>query len=317
MTRVLIVLTLPEAIRNRYRDAIAAVSRDLRVDIVDHHGKADPFLAETEVLVTFGPMMHDRVFKNAPKLKWVQALGSGVDGIADQPSLAPNVIVTNIRGIHGAPVAEAALASMLALARDIPRCVRAQGRRQWERRPSRTLDGKTVVIVGVGHIAEALAPRCAAMGMRVVGVSSTAREAPGFERIEPRARLLDAVAAADHLVLLAPYTADTHHLIDTRTIDAMKPSAYLINLARGGIVDEQALLEALLHNRIAGAALDVFATEPLPPNHPFWDLENVLVTPHLGGFFDEYPDRALPVIEENLRRFLNRDAAGMINLIQR
>lgn len=316
MPNVLIVLTLPEAIRNRYRDRIAAVSRDLRVDVVDHHSKVDAFIGDAEILVTFGPMMTDRVFKLANKLKWVQALGSGVDGVTDQPSLPEGVVVTNIKGIHGAPVAEAALGAMLGLARDAPRAMRAQQKHAWERAPARTLDGKTCVIVGVGLISEALAPRCKALGMKVIGVSSTPRDLPGFDSVAPRERLLDAVAQADHLVLLASHNQRTHHLIDTRAIAAMKPTAYLVNLARGGVVDEAALIEALENRRIAGAALDVFATEPLPPNSALWDMDNVVVTPHLGGFFDEYPDYALPVIEENLRKYLSGDRAGMINLVQ-
>ena len=315
MTNVLVVLTLPEAIRNRYRDRIAAVSPKLRVNAVDHHSKVDAFIGDAEVLVTFGPMMHNRVFTKASHLKWVQALGSGVDGIVDQPALPKGTLITNIKGIHGAPVAEAALASMLALSRDIPRSLRAQRDHRWERWPSRTLDGKTCVIVGVGLIAEALAPRCKALGMKVIGVSTTPREAPGFDRIEPRTRLQESIAEADHLVLLLPHTPETNEIIDTRMIAAMKPTAYLINIARGGVVDERALIEALENQRIAGAALDVFATEPLPPNHPFWDMENVIATPHLGGFFEEYPDYALPVIEENLRRWLAGDHKHLLNLV--
>lgn len=315
MTNVLVVLALPEAIRNRYRDRIAAVSPDLHVDAVDHHSKVDAFIGEAEVLVTFGPMMNNRVFTMASRLKWVQALGSGVDGIVDQPALPPQTRVTNIKGIHGAPVAEAALASMLALSRDLPRSLRMQKEHRWERWPARTLDGKTCVIVGVGLIAEALAPRCKALGMNVIGVSTTPRETPGFDRMEPRTRLIETIAEADHLVLLLPHTPETNEIIDTRAIAAMKPGACLINLARGGVVDERALIEALDNKRLAGAALDVFATEPLPPNHPFWDMENVIVTPHLGGFFEEYPDYALPVIEENFRRWLAGDHNNLINLV--
>ena len=316
MPNVLLVLTLPEAIRNRYRDRIAAVSDDLTVDVVDHHSKVDGYIANADILVTFGPMMSDRVFADAKRLKWVQALGSGVDGITDQPSLPSGVIVTNIRGIHGAPVAEAALAAMLALARDLPRALRAQRKHAWERAPARTLDGKTVVIVGVGLISEALAPRCKALGMQVVGVSSTPRDIPGFDRILLRDALLEGVAEADHLVLLAPHTPETHHMIDARVIATMKPTSFLINLARGGVVDETALVDALRRGRIAGAALDVFTTEPLPSDNPLWDMDNVIITPHLGGFFDEYPDYALPVIEHNLRSYLAGDRADMINLVQ-
>lgn len=316
MTNVLIVLTLPEAIRNRYRDRIAAISPALRVDVVDHHTRVDPLMRDAEILVTFGPMMSSSVFKQADNLKWVQALGSGVDGIVDQPALPPGTIVTNIKGIHGAPVAEAALMAMLALARDLPRSLRLQKEHRWERLPARTLDGKTCVIVGVGLIAEALAPRCKALGMKVIGVSATTRDVPGFDRMEPRTRLLETIAEADHLVLLLPHTPETNELIDTRAIAAMKPTCCLTNLARGGVVDERALVEALENKRLAGAALDVFATEPLPPNHPFWNMDNVIVTPHLGGFFEEYPDYALPVIEENFRRWLAGERKNLINLVQ-
>jgi len=118
-------------------------------------------------------------------------------------------------------------------------------------------------------------------------------------------------------VLLAPLSEETRGIVNAQVLSAMKPGAFLVNLARGGVVDEVALLEALKSNRIAGAALDVFATEPLPRDSPFWELPNVLVTPHAGGFFDDYPKHALPVIEENLRRFLAGDTTNMLNLVKR
>ena len=121
----------------------------------------------------------------------------------------------------------------------------------------------------------------------------------------------------DFLVLLTPLSADTRGIVNTEVLSAMKPSAFLVNLARGGVVDEAALLHSLNINQIAGAALDVFATEPLPADSPFWERPNVLITPHAGGFFDRYPEHALPVIEENLRRFLAGDTANMLNLVKR
>ena len=126
MTNVLLVLTMPEPIRNRYRNAMANVSPQLKVNVADRHENVDPWIGEADILVTFGPMMSDHVFQKGKRLQWVQALGSGVDGITDQPSLRGDVIVTNVRGIHGAPVAEAAIASMLALARHMPQCFRQQ-----------------------------------------------------------------------------------------------------------------------------------------------------------------------------------------------
>ena len=315
MTNVLVALTLPPPIRERYANHLRARFSALRVDLVDHHEKVDPFIEDAEVLVTFGPMMADHVFAKARKLKWVQALGSGVDGIADQPSFRAGTLLTNMRGIHGAPVAEAAIAAMLALARDMPRSVRNQDAHRWERWPSRVLAGKTVVIVGVGLIALALAPLCKAFGMTVVGVTGAPRSAPGFDSMEPTAKMHEALARADHVVLLAPHTPKNHRMIDAAALAAMKPGVLFTNLARGGVVDEDALIKALRDGHVAAAALDVFDAEPLPAGHPLYDMKNVLVTAHLGGFFVEYPDLALPTVEENMRRYLAGDFANMINLV--
>ena len=316
MTNVLVTLTLPRPIRERYADHLRKRFPSIKVDLVDHHEKVDPFIEHADALVTFGPMMADHVFAKAKNLKWTQALGSGVDGIADQKSFRRETILTNIRGIHGAPVAEAAIASMLALARDLPRSVRNQDRKVWDRWPSRVLEGKTAVIVGVGLIAEALAPMCKAFGMTVIGVTSAARELPGFDSMRPTEALRDALGVADHVILLAPHTPKNHRMIDADAFAAMKRGAFFINLARGGVVDESALIDALTRGQVAAAALDVFDEEPLPADHPFFDMKNVLVTAHLGGFFVEYPDRALPTVEENMRRFLAGDFANMINIVK-
>lgn len=317
MTRLLILLTLPEKVRMQYRDGIQAKFPDLAIDMVDHHSKVDPHIGAADVLVTFGPMMADHVLEKARNLKWIQALGTGVDGIVDRPSLRKETIVTNLHGVHGAPVSEAAFMSMLALSRGLPRALRNQASGKWERFPARLLKDKTVGIFGIGVIAEELAPKCKAFGMRVVGISSARREVPGFDRVFGRDQLIEAVRDLDYLVLLTPYTPDTRNIVGAKVLAAMKPGAYLVNLARGGVVDEAALIDALRHKRIAGAALDVFAEEPLPKNHPFWGMEEVIVTTHQGGFCDVYVDFALPVIEQNLRKFLAGDAGGMINLVKR
>jgi phosphoglycerate dehydrogenase-like enzyme len=317
MTRVLVLLTLPKEVRDVYESRLAARFPELKVDVVDHFSKAPPFMPTTDVLISFGPMLKDEVFRDAKKLKWVQALGTGVDGVIDQPSLRPDVTITNIRGIHGAPVSEAAILSMLALCRGFPDTVRNQDRQSWTRWPPRLLDGKTVGIFGIGLIAEALAPRCKALGMRVVGFGSTRREVAGFDRMHLRGEFLDVAPTLDFFVLLVPYAEDTHRLIGAREFAAMKKSGYFVNLARGGIVDEEALMAALEREEIAGAALDVFQTEPLPPEHPLWKTRNVIISPHLGGFCDVYAERALPTIEHNMTCFLRGDIDGMINLIRR
>jgi D-2-hydroxyacid dehydrogenase (NADP+) len=317
MARLLILLTLPPHVREQYRSRLAARFPGLGIDVVDHHSKAAAFIREADALLTFGPHMKDEVLHGADKLKWVQALGTGVDNLVDLPSLRPDVILTNIRGIHGAPVSEAALMMMLALARDFALSLRNQDRQIWDRWPARLLDGKTVGIFGVGLIAEVLAPKCKALGMTVVGFTSAKRDLPGFDRMHSRGELVDQAPTLDFLVLLAPYADEIRNLIDHKVFAAMKPTSYLVNLARGGIVDEDALLIALERGEIAGAALDVFQEEPLPRGHPLWSAKNVLITAHLGGFSDVYAQRALPTVEHNMACFLKGEYDRMINVVKR
>ncbi|HEY2531118.1 MAG TPA: D-2-hydroxyacid dehydrogenase [Xanthobacteraceae bacterium] len=315
MTNLLILLTLPEAIRNQYRDRLQARFPELTINTVDHHSEVGPYIATADILLTFAPRLTDDVLAAGTKLKWVQALGTGVDNLIDRPSLRKEVIVTNVHGIHGPPVSEAALAAMLALARDVPRAVRAQDERQWLRFPARLLHHKTVGIFGVGAIAEELGPKCKAFGMRVVGVSSAPRPVAGFDQIYRSADLAKVVGEFDFFVLLTPLTEKTRNSVNAEVLTAMKPASFLVNLARGGVVDEPALIETLKTGRIAGAALDVFNEEPLPPDHPFWAMTNVIITTHQGGFCDVYIDYALPTVENNLRCFLKGDIGGMINVV--
>jgi len=320
MTSVLIILTLPEPVRNRYYEHIRRAFPQAAVTMVDHVTKADAHIGAADVLLTFGAQIGehaDGLFRKAARLKWIQALGTGVDNLADQPALGPEVWLTNLHGIHGAAMSEAALMSMLALSRELPRAVRNQDHGLWERWPARLLDGKTVGMFGIGAIAADLAPKCKALGMTTVGISSAKRTVPGFDRMFGRDELLAAVRDLDHFVILTPYTPETRGIVNAAVLAAMKPSSFLINLARGGVVDEEALLAALQTKRIAGAALDVFAKEPLPGDHSFWSVKNVTITPHLGGFYDTDVDRALPVIEENMRRFLAGAPETMINLVKR
>jgi phosphoglycerate dehydrogenase-like enzyme len=311
------LLAMPPEIRSQYLARLRTTFPDLIINLVDHHHKVGPYIRDANVLLTFAPMLTDEVLRQATNLKWVQALGTGVDNLIDLPSLRRDVIITNIRGIHGAAVSEAAIMAMLALSRHLPRAVRNQDRHLWERWPASLLEGKTAGILGVGVIAEALAPRCKALGMSVVGISSSKRAVAAFDRMYGIDSLVAAVRQVDYLIVLTPYSAATHHIVDSAVLSALKPTSYLINLARGGVIDEQALIKALEGGKIAGAALDVFSQEPLSDDHPLWSMKNVIVTPHVGGFFDGYAERALPVVEENVRRFLAGDTANMINIVAR
>ena len=316
MPRLLILLTFPPEVTDQYRSRLSRTFPEIEIEVAATADKAIPALANADMLITFGQMIKNLKldFATARNLKWVQALGTGLDGITDQAALQPGVTVTSLHGVHGAPVSEAALASMLALSRDLPGFVRAQDEHQWKRWPAKLLQGKTVGILGIGVIAEALAPKCKALGMTVIGITSSPRKVAGFDRVHPVGELLTVLAGVDHFVLLTSYSAATHQMIDGKVFAAMKPTAYLVNLARGGVVDEDALIEALRSKQIAGAALDVFNQEPLPPDNPLWTFPNVIITTHQGGFCDTYPDLAMPILEHNMRCFLNGDLRGMMNV---
>ena len=317
MPNVLILTEVQEAMRARYKAMLLERFPQLTINVVGHHNDVGPYIADTDILLCFSPPMADHVVRDASKLKWIQALGTGVDNIVDLPSLGPEVIVTNVRGIHGAPVSEATIAYMLSLARDLPRSARAQDKTAWERWPSRLLAGKTVGILGVGLIAEYLAPICKQFGMTVIGISGSPRETKGLDRMVKRDDLLKIAGELDYLVALAPLTPETRGIVGDKLLAAMKPTAYLVNVARGGVVDEKALIEALDAGQIAGAALDVFSHEPLPADDPIWRAKNVTIFPHLGGYSLGYEDRAMPTIAGNMAKFLGNDLKSMINIVRK
>jgi D-2-hydroxyacid dehydrogenase (NADP+) len=320
MTKVLLLLNMPEQLRNRFHGHLARTFPQVAFDLADNVGKVDPYLADAEILMTHGPYLSTRsdyVLGHMPKLRWVQGTGTGMDNIIDRPSLPADVLVTNMRGAHGAQMSEAAIGSMLALARQMPRSIRNQDNHVWERWLPQIIHGKTVGILGVGVIAEALAPRCKALGMTVVGFSSSQRVIEGFDRILPVGELKPTAPDLDFLVLLTPYSEATHHIVNEDILMALKPGSYLINLARGGVLDEAALIKVLDAGRVSGAALDVFSTEPLPPEHRFWSMENVIITCHMGGLTDDYHLQALPIIEKNLRHYLAGEGDQMINVVRK
>jgi phosphoglycerate dehydrogenase-like enzyme len=317
MTKVLILTEVQESMRARYKQMLLERFPQLKIDVVGHHSLVDPYIPDIDILLCFSPPMADHVVRDAKRLKWIQALGTGVDNIVDLPSLDKEVLVTNVRGIHGAPVSEAALAYMLSLARDMPRAVHEQDQAQWQRWPSQLLTGKTVGILGVGLIAEYLAPVCKGLGMTVIGFTGTPRETKGFDRMLARDKLIKVAPELDFLVALVPLSAETRNMVGRALFKAMKSSAYLINVARGGVVDEPALIEALETGEIAGAALDVFSQEPLPPDNPIWKAKNVQIFSHLGGYSLGYEDRAMPTIAGNMACFLEGRPKHMINIVRK
>jgi phosphoglycerate dehydrogenase-like enzyme len=289
-------------------EGIGRACPHIHVHAGDHTSDVLNKADKASVLIGLAQTITPALVAASPRLQWIQALTTGVDPLLAL-GLPEKVIVTSARGVHGPQMSEMAFLHMLALARDLPRMIGNQCRQSWERWPQRLLLGKTVVLVGIGSISEELACRCKAFGMRVIGVSDARATGEGFDEVRPRSGLVASAAEADFLIVLAAYTPQTRHLINAEVMDALRVHAFLINLARGPVVDEAALIAHLAERRFAGAGLDVFGVEPLPPDSPLWRLDNVLITPHLGGMSDSYGDQLLPLVVHNLRAF----AAGQID----
>ena len=273
-------------------------------------------VARMEILVTIFRVA-DELLKRAVHLKWIQVTTSGVNYLLSRPSLRKDVIVTSARGIHGPAVSEMAFLLMLALSRDLPRMIRNQDREMWERWPGRLLYQKKVGILGVGVIGEEIARKCKAFGMTVFGMDIVRRELDSVDSFYGPEDLLQVAGEVDYLILVAPSTPQTGKIVGGKVLERMKPTAFLINLARGELVDEEALSKALETGAIAGAALDALSTEPLPKEHPLWGKKNVILTPHVGGLSNIYREQVMPIIEENMRRFLQGERRNLINYIER
>ena len=266
---------------------------------------------DAHAIVGIGPHMPPALIAAMPNLEWIQCLTTGIDNFVHMKELPTHVPVSKVSGVHGPQVSELALLMMMSLARRLPDMLEAQGQATWTRNLQPVLYGKTLCILGLGSISETLARYAATMGMTVTGVSDGRENAPNVARIYKRADLLKAAREADFLVVLVPLSENTRHIIDADIIAAMKPNAFLINVARGGCVDEAALIKALKSGDIAGAGLDVFETEPLPADDPMWTAPNVILTPHIGGFADIYGEQCLPTVIENMKIYTAAGAAAL------
>ncbi len=267
-------------------------------------------LAETEVVFT-NPIIPADLIDRAPELRWLQLTSAGVDRLLDSPIIHSRLVVTTASGIHAVTISEYVLGAMLAFGKGLLKAHRSQQESRWSAYPPTELQGQTVGIIGLGAIGSRVAELARALGMRVLAmrrsvVSRTQGEGPADE-IVPPSELLYLLGESDYVVLALPLTPESRHLIGEEQLRAMKPSSVLVNIARGSVVDERALIRALQEGWIGGAALDVFEREPLPPESALWKLENVLVTPHISGGTPRYMERAVSLFCENLRRYLAGD----------
>jgi phosphoglycerate dehydrogenase-like enzyme len=243
----------------------------------------------------------------APRLRWIQSPVAGLEHSMFPGLVASPVLLTNMRGIYSDHIADHAYALLLALARGLPQFMRRQARHEWSTKDLRVvhLPDAALGIVGLGGIGRELARRANTSGMTVRAVDARAEEKPEVvDELWPATQLRELLERSDFVAVCAPHTPETECLLDREKLGWMKPTAHLINISRGIIVDLAALTEALRQGRLAGAALDVFETEPLPADHPLWDMENVLITPHAAWMGPDSEARRLDVLRDNLRRFV-------------
>jgi phosphoglycerate dehydrogenase-like enzyme len=311
--RVMVTTALDEAILKQ----ITAVSSRIKLTSVSELIKAekkgdaaaekqmDALLAGTEII--YGFSLPENVIDRAPKLKWFQTVSAGVDRFLDDKFRQSPVIMTSVSGIHAVPIGEFVLGLMLMLAKQAPLVFQQKQQQQWKPFVPMVLRSKTVGIVGLGNIGREVARLAKAFGMRVVATRRSARQsqrARYVDRLFAPNQLLQLLAESDFVVLTLPLTKETHRIIGETELRSMKPTAYLINVARGQVVDEEALVHAVEENRIAGAGLDVFTREPLPAESRLWELPNVVLSPHVAGLMEDYGVQATAVFCQNLRRYL-------------
>jgi len=309
---VLVLETYADVYARHLREAFPAIV----VHPVKTVAEASLDLTSIDVLVAFGIAIDDAMLRSMTRLRWIQSLATGVDHFLRCPSLRSETILTSARGIHGPAMRETVAYLMLTMSHDTPRLVRHQAAHRWSRdRPWPLLAGKIAVLAGTGVSGSAVGELLQAFGLRVIGVSRTPRTEKGFDAIAHTDTLPELVRETDYLINVMPGGPQNAGLISRAVFAALKPTAFFINIGRGETVDEAALLDVLRDGRIAGAGLDVFATEPLPEASPFWDLPNVFLTSHIGGLFAEYDQYALPLVIDNMERFLAGRHGEMRNLV--
>jgi len=307
-------LLILEQRAEEYKKALSPKFPEVVIHAAAQEAEVGRFIEQTDILMTI--RISDDLIKKASKLKWIHAITTGVDYIVNLPSLRKEVILTSTRGIHGPQVSEMAFLLMLALNRNFPEVVRNQDKGVWERWQGKLLWKKKVGILGVGVIGEEIARKAKAFGMEVFGIDIIKRKLDCIDVFYGPEDMVKVAKEVDYLVIVAPNTPETEKIVDTKVLSAMKPTAFLLNLGRGELVDEEALIRALKSGKIAGAGLDTYLQEPLPKGHPFWGMKNVIVSPHVAGMSDIYVEQALTIFEENLRRFIKGDRRNLLNLVE-
>ncbi|MFC1999045.1 D-2-hydroxyacid dehydrogenase [Chloroflexota bacterium] len=286
--------------------SVAELYKGERNGDADATFKLDALLPEAEV--AFGLNFPDNMIARAHNLKWIQVFLSGIDYFKAKGLMPEHIVFTKTAGIQGTAMAESIICCMLMFAKQMPTYFQNKLIRNWGRAESITLHGKTLGILGLGNVGKELAHLGKAFGMRVIANRRSAKKvgrARNVDLLLPSSHLHQLLKKSDFVVLTLPLTPDTQKMIGVKEFNAMKNSAYIINISRGQIIDEDALIEALVSKQIAGAGLDVFAVEPLPLNSVLWDMPNVIISPHVAANMDGFPELATELFCENLRRYIN------------
>jgi phosphoglycerate dehydrogenase-like enzyme len=291
---------------------IKAAAPDADVRYFATRAALEEEIAAADVVVgNIGPAALAR----ASRLQWVQTWAAGPDTLMYPEMVASPVVCTSCKGNGGIPLAEHAMMLMLMLNRDARRWLGSQAERRWERFYHPELNGLTCGIIGLGHSGQDLALKCQAFHMRVLGMRRTPQPTPHVDEVIPVERLHDLLRGSDFVVMTAPKTPETEGMLGEAEFRAMKPTAHYICFSRGGIADDGALLRALQEGWIAGAGLDAHGEEPLPPESPFWDLPNAIITPHNGATTPFTRQRGIDIFVENLTRF--QAGQPLLNIIDK
>ena len=286
---------------------------------VDSEGNINGDATDAEIYFSWfylKPTTLHRVLNAAPSLRWHHAPNAGVNHILTPKYLERDLILTNGAGVHGIPIAEFVITYLLAYSKRLPSLYKLQNEHNWQRGlPIQELFGKTLLIIGAGGIGQEIAVRAKAFGMRIFGSSRHPEPLPNFDKVVRANEWKELLPEAEFVVIAAPLTPETKGMIDMETLGLFRPDSYLINIARGAIVDELALTKALQEGWIAGAALDTVFTEPLPAESPLWTLPNVFITPHCSGNSPRVKERTLALFLDNLTRY--RQGQPLRNLVDK
>lgn len=292
-----ILSSLP--VREEQRERVRAIRKAAELIGVKDFSQNDD---NAEILISFGQDITEETLDHYPNLRWIQVMSAGIDRLPHQVIAKRGITLTNARGVHQIQMSEHILWSILTLMRQGQVFIRQQEQKIWD--PEIRLDelhAKTVCIVGAGSIGEAVADKCRAFGMTVLGVSRSGKNHPAYDRMGAFKDLSAFLRMSDVVVVILPLTSETVGIFNADVFGQMKDGSFFVNVARGPVIEESDLLDALNTGKIRAAALDVFVQEPLPESSPFWGMENVLLTPHIAGRSPHYTERSFEVFIKNLR----------------